>query len=134
MLGFIIGELGFMGWPMSFAVLVALVLTVWSATQLIGSQAIPDLRTKAWVDAIIFWGGFAAVCGALGSLVGIIIAFQRIEAAGEVTGPLVAFGLRVGLIRSSVGLLILLSSALAWFPLQLRWRLLLAKTSADEVR
>ena len=134
MLSIIYGNLGFMKWPMSFAIVAAVILTVWSTKQLMGREAMPDLRTKAWVDAIIFWGGFAAVCGVLGSLVGIIIAIQRIEAAGEVTAPLVAFGFRVSLIRSSMGLLILLLSSLAWFPLQLRWRFLLAGAASEESR
>jgi hypothetical protein len=131
MLRIIVGNMGFMGWPMLFALLVAVILTVWCASQLMGKRAVPGLRTKAWVDAIIFWGGFAGVSGALGGLVGIIIAIQRIEAAGEVTGPLVAYGFRVALIRPSVGLLILLLSGLAWFPLQLRWRLLMAGSSSE---
>ncbi len=133
MLRIIVGNMGFMGWPMSFALFVAVILTVWCGSQLIGKRAVPGLRTKAWVDGIIFWGGFAAVSGALGGLVGIIVAIQRIEAAGEVTGPLVAYGFRVALIRPSVGLLILLFSALAWFPLQLRWRFLLAGSSSEEL-
>ena len=127
------GELGFMRWPMSFALVAAVILTLWSTSQLMGKQAMPNLRTKAWVDAILFWGGFAAVSGVLGSLVGIIVAFQRIEAAGEVTTPLVAFGVRVALTSSSLGLLILLVSALAWFPLQLRWRFLLADSSSEDL-
>jgi len=130
-MGRLFEELGFMRWPMSFSLIAAVLLTLWSARQLFGRGASPDHRTKAWVDAIIFWGGFAAICGLLRSLVGIIIAIQRMEAAGEVTTPLVAFGLRVALSSSSLGLLILLFAALAWFPLQLRWRFLLAASSSD---
>ncbi len=132
-MGGLFAEIGFMRWPMSFSLVAAVLLTLWSARQLIGQRALPDLRTKAWVDAILFWGGFAAVSGVLGNLVGIITAFQRIEAAGEVTTPLVAFGYRVALTSSSLGLLILLFAALAWFPLQLRWRFLLAGSSSEVV-
>lgn len=132
-MGRLFEDLGFMKWPMSFSLIAAVLLTLWSLRQLMGKGALPDLRTKAWVDAIIFWGGFAAVCGLLRSLIGIILAIQRMEAAGEVTTPIVAFGLRVALSSSSLGLLILLFSALAWFPLQLRWRLLLAKSHSEKV-
>lgn len=130
-MGRLFGELGFMRWPMSFSLVVAVLLTLWSARRLMGKRAGPDLRTKALIDAILFWGGFAAVSGVLGSLFGIIRAFQMIEAAGEVTTPLVAFGYRVALSSSSLGLLILLFAALAWFPLQLRWRFLLAGSSPE---
>ena len=61
-------ELGFMRWPMSFSLMAIVLLTLWSVLQLNGPHASPDLRTKAWVDAVLFWGGFAAISGALGSL------------------------------------------------------------------
>ncbi len=133
MLRIIVRNMGFMGWPMLFALIVAVILTLWSASQLIGKRAVPGLRTKAWVDAILFWGGFAAVCGALGGLIGIIIAIQEIEAAGEVTAPWVAYGFRAALLRPSMGLLILLFSLFAWFPLQHRWRFLVAGSSWQEL-
>ena len=128
-MGRLFEELGFMRWPMSFSVIAILLLTLWSARKLIGPRAVPDLRTKAWLDAILFWGGFAAISGVLSGLVGIITALQRIEAAGEVTTALVAFGYRVALSGSSLGLLILWFAALAWFPLQIRWRFLQARSS-----
>lgn len=119
--------LGAMRLPMAFSLLAVLVLTLWSAGQLVKPGAEPDPRLKAWVDAVLFWGGFAAISGLLGSLVGIIVMFQRIEAAGEVVPTIVAGGTKVALLSSSIGLMILGVSALAWFPLQLRWRFLLAK-------
>ncbi len=120
------GDLGFMKWAMLFSLIAVVVLTLWSTLRLVGKSASPDLRTKAWVDAVIFWGGFAAVSGILGSLFGVIVTLQRMEAAGAVTTPLLAFGYRVGLTSSSLGVAILVLAALAWFPLQLRWRFLQA--------
>ena len=77
----------------------------------------------------MFWGGFAAISGVLGSIVGTIIAFQSIEAAGEVSATLIAGGIRVALFNSSFGVLILGFAALLWFVLQFKWRML----QADEV-
>lgn len=77
----------------------------------------------------MFWGGFAAISGVLGSIAGTIIAFQSIEAAGEVSATLIAGGIKVELFGSSFGVLILGFAALLWFVLQFKWRML----QADEV-
>jgi hypothetical protein len=119
--------MGFMRWPLAFSLLAVIVLSVWSATQLFRSGANPDLRTKAWIDAILFWGGFAAIAGALGTLIGIIIAAQSIEAAGEIRTTLVWGGIKVAMLTSAFGLLIMALAALNWFVLQMRWRLLRAE-------
>ena len=57
-------------------------------------------------------------------MVGIIIAAQSIEAAGEVSTTLVWGGIKVALLTSAFGMLIMAFAALLWFGLQLRWRLL----------
>jgi hypothetical protein len=104
-------------------------LSLWSAVRLFRPGATADLPTKAWLDAILFWGGFAVISGVLGTLVGIIIAAQSIEAAGAVRTTLVWGGIKVALLSSAFGVLILALAALIWFVLQLRWRLLVAKAS-----
>ena len=65
----------------------------------------------------------------LESIVGTIIEFQSIEAAGEVFAILIAGGIKVELFGSSFGVLTLGFAALLWFVLQLKWRML----QADEV-
>jgi len=113
-----------MRWPLAFSFCWVVALALWSAVKLFRPNAYADLRTKAWLDAILFWGGFAVICGVLGTLVGIIIAAQAIEAAGEVSTTLVWGGIKVALLTSVFGILILAFAALLWFVLQLRWRLL----------
>jgi len=117
-------SMGFMRWPLLFSLLIVVALGAWSAFKLFRPDADADLRTKAWLDAILFWGGFAVVCGVLGTLVGIVIAAQYIEAAGEVSTTLVWGGIKVALLTSVFGTLILGFASLLWFGLQLRWRLL----------
>ncbi len=127
MLFAIFEDLGVMRFPMVFSLLAVIALILWSASQLAKPGAEPDPRLKAWVDAVLFWGAFAAISGFLGALVGIINMFQSIEMAGAVVPTLVAGGLKVALLSSSLGLVILGVAAIAWFPLQLRWRFLLAR-------
>jgi hypothetical protein len=83
------------------------------------------------VDAILFWGGFALISGVLGTLVGIIIASQAIEAAAEVSTRIIWGGIKISMLSSAFGAMILGFAALLWFVLQLRWRLLLAEESSQ---
>lgn len=122
-------DMGFMFWPLMFSALVVVALTVWSVSQLVGRNASPDVRTKAWIDAILFWGGFAMITGVLGTLLGIIEAARSIEIAGGVQARLAWGGIRVASGTSALGATILAMASLAWFALQLRWRLLTARTS-----
>ena len=125
-MGIIWEAIGFIRWPLTFSLVVVVLMAGWSGIRLFRSDAAPDLRTKAWIDAVLFWGGFALITGVLGTLVGIIIASQAIEAAGDISTPLVWGGIKVALLSSAFGALILGFAALLWFALQLRWRLLRA--------
>jgi hypothetical protein len=117
---------GFIRYPLTLTFLAVFILASWSAVKLFRPGATPNLRSKAWIDAILFWGGFAVITGVLGTLIGIIIAAQYIEAAGAVSTSLVWGGIKVALLSSAIGVLILAFAALLWFALQLRWRFLLA--------
>ncbi len=123
--------IGFIRWPLTFTVLIVALLTLTSGYRLFRPAAWPDLRTKAFVDAILFWGGFAVVTGMLGTLVGIIIAAQAIEAAGAVSTTLVWGGIKVAMLSSLFGTLILIVSSLLWFGFQFRWRVLQAREAED---
>ena len=118
--------LGVIRWPLTFSLLVVVVLALWSLP-LVWRSAMPGRHAKAWIDAILFWGAFAAISGVLGTLIGIIITFQFIELAGEVRATLVAGGIKVALLSAALGTLILAVASLLWFGLQLRWRILIAR-------
>lgn len=119
--------MGFMRWPLAFSLLAVALLALYSGGRLFRPSATADLLTKAWLDAILFWGGFAMIAGVLGTLVGIVLAAQSVEQAGTVSTSLVWGGIKVALLTSVFGALILAISALLWFALQLRWRVLEAK-------
>ena len=126
-MGSIWQQIGFIRWPLTFSVLVLVALVLWTGYRVFGSGARPDARTKVWIDAILFWGGFAAVTGVLGTLLGIIVAAQSIEAAGAVSAALVWGGIKVALLSSALGMLIMIGAGMVWFFFQLRWRLLGAR-------
>lgn len=118
--------LGVIRWPLTFSLLAVVALALWSL-RLVKPGAMPDRHARTWIDAILFWGGFAAVSGVLGTLVGIIIAAQAIEAMDGLPVGLVWGGIKVALLSSALGTLILAFASLLWFGLQLRWRFLIAE-------
>ena len=118
--------IGVMRWPLAFSLLAVVALALWSF-RLVKPDAMPDRHAKTWIDAILFWGGFAVVTGVLSTLVGIIIAAQAIETMGGLSAGLVWGGIKVALLSSALGTLILAVASLLWFGLQLRWRLLIAE-------
>lgn len=122
--------MGFIRYPLGLSVLIVVALTAYSAVRLFRAEATADPMTKTWLDAILFWGGFALVTGVLGTLVGIVVAAQSIEAAGAVSGTLVWGGVKVALYSSVFGILVLAGASLLWFGLQLRWRHLLTEEVA----
>ena len=130
-LAYVWNDLGFIRWPLFFSFMIVIGLALWSAIKLFGPSATPDLHSKAWLDAILFWGGFASISGVLGTLIGFTIATQQVEAAGEVNVTLMWGGIKVAMLSSLFGVLILAFAALLWFVLQLRWRLLVADEVED---
>ena len=119
--------MGFIRWPLAFSLVSVILLAAFSAARLFRPGAVPDFSTKTWVDAILFWGGFSVISGVLGTLIGIIIAAEAVEFAGDVSTSLLWGGIKVSMLSSAFGTLILAFAALLWFVLQLRWRLLLAE-------
>ena len=124
---------GYMMYPLAMTCFVIFVLTSYSTVRLFRPSAWADAKSKVFVDAILFWDGFASVIGMLGTLIGVVIAAQYIEAAGSVSTTMAWGGIKVALLTSAFGILILAGSSLVWFALQLRWRLLDASASQDEL-
>ena len=77
-------QMGFIRWPISFAALMIAALSLYSTAQVYKPGAWANLKTKVFIDGVLFWGGFAVVAGLLGSVLGVIISFQSIEQAGAV--------------------------------------------------
>lgn len=120
---------GVMMYPITFAALVALGLTAWSAWRLWGGEPRVDARVEAAVDGVLFWGGYALLLGFLGTVVGIAVAAHAIEMVGEVHTSLVWGGIRVSLITTIYGAVILGTAALLWFVLRVRCRTLLGRVA-----
>jgi biopolymer transport protein ExbB/TolQ len=114
-----IEQAGFFAWPIIVCAALSFTLAVVSAQRLARGDA-ADARTATGIDGVLFWGGFAAVVGLLGTLGGVAQAAQAIERAGEVSTPLVWAGLRVALHPLLMGLLAFCVALLGWFALRTR--------------
>lgn len=113
---------GYAMWPILVAGLIVLGLSLDSGRKLLRSPGYRREEIRSGIDAILFWGCFAAVVGVLGTVVGIIQMSQAIERAGEVAAALVWSGFGVTLTTTLFGLLVLSAALLLWFALWTRLR------------
>lgn len=111
-------DMGVMRWPISFCLLMVLILAVQAARRM--RSGLPEQRVGArtTIDGGLFWGVYAAVLGVLGTVVGLMVAAQSIEAFGRVEAPLVWGGVKVALSTTVYGLLIFLVASVTWFALR----------------
>lgn len=117
---------GYIMYPLTFCALVVLFLSARAAWRIWGGGSGTPGAVRAQVDGILFWGSYAVVVGFLGTVVGIAVSAQAVEAIGEVHTQLVWAGIKVALIPTIWGLLYFLGAALIWFGLRyaLRKRML----------
>jgi hypothetical protein len=121
-------DMGYIRWPLTFSFFVILALAVVLVPRLFRRGASPAPGTKSWIDAILFWGGFAALTGILGTLIGLAVGAHQLESGLEVDTSMLWGGLKVAVTDSVIGVLILWGSALLWFGLRARWRSLEASS------
>lgn len=108
---------GFFMWLVLGAGLVGLALAVDAGRRLVAGPA-DRSAVRAEIDAVLFWGGFAALLGLIGTLGGVGVMARSIEEAGSVSAALAWSGIRVALVTTVFGLMVLGVSLLAWFGLR----------------
>lgn len=108
---------GFMMWPILLGLVAILVVAARGARSMTSDPHGADARSAA--DAVLFWGGFSALLGLLGTLVGIAQIASAIRAAGGASAGLIWGGIGVTLTTSLFGLLVLLLSLIAWYALRM---------------
>jgi biopolymer transport protein ExbB/TolQ len=64
-------------------------------------------------------GLFTMIVGILGQMIGLFMAFTAIEAAQDISPPILAGGLKVSMITTLTGIVIYLISIVIWFLLDL---------------
>jgi hypothetical protein len=108
-------EGGYMMWVIALAGALVFGFAARAAPAVFGRARTSGVTT--YVDAVLFWGGFALAAGFLGTAVGLYMMSRAAEAAGEVAASLMWGGLRVTMITTQFGLLVFLVALLLWFGL-----------------
>jgi len=116
-------------WILLLITLTVVTLSLRDAIALSTGKGLDRMKSRNGSAAILFWGCIAAVIGFLASLIAMYLSLSIIRQAGLVSPNLAAEGLRVALITTIFGLLILAFSAISWFTL--RWWLHRSLSSAD---
>lgn len=109
---------GFMMWPITFCGIAVVALAGRAMWRMRAGSTEPASTVRAGIDGVLFWGVYASVLGVLGTVVGVTLAAQAVEAAGEVHARLIGGGIKVALLTTIYGMLILLGGALLWFGLR----------------
>lgn len=108
------------GVPMWFVLaagLAGLALAVDAGRKMLGGAVdAPGLRAQ--IDGVLFWGVFAAVLGLIGTLGGVALMARSLEQVSGTPASLIWGGLRVALIPTAFGLVLLALCLLAWYGLR----------------
>jgi len=105
--------------PLMVLAVVILLLVLWNSLVLIARSSIPSSRRRHSIDAVLFWGGFAAVLGFLGQWIGIGRLAQAVAERGIVSPQAVAYGISESLLTPISGMVVFLVAAFLWFFLRL---------------
>ncbi len=112
-------EAGPLIWPIILLTLVIGLLVLWNVLCLLLRRSDIAARRRQSIDAVLFWGGVAAVLGFLGQWIGIHKMTRAIHEAGGVSPPAVAYGISESLLTPVAGMAVLVAAALLWFFLRL---------------
>lgn len=116
----IIQQAGPFGPVMIVLALVVVVLAVRCALRLSGADPVTGPATEQGINAVLFWGGLAALIGLLGQYSGVYVSMDGITRLENPGVGLIAAGIRESMTPAILGLAILIVAAAAWLPLRAR--------------
>lgn len=105
----------YMGGPLFMAI-----VSVWTIVMLVFAVhkiiqiSVQRHYTKLGLDLILLFGSLALVTGILGQAIGLFMAFNAIEAAGDISPALIAGGFKVSMIAPLYGFFAFLFSLIVW--------------------
>jgi len=120
--GSFFGNMGYVVYPITFCALMVAVLAVRAFMRLRDQGNGQPTLVRTTIDGTLFWGAYAAVMGVFGTVLGIVVAAQAVEAVNTIEPALVFGGIKVALTSTIYGVFIFLIAALVWFALRSRHR------------
>jgi uncharacterized membrane protein YjfL (UPF0719 family) len=106
-------------WPIILLCLVIIFLALWNCLLLLVQPHISAAHRRQSINAILFWGGVAAVLGVLGQWMGIHRMTVAVAEKGIVNPQMVAYGISESLLTPVAGMAVLVVAAITWFFLRL---------------
>ena len=115
---FITGGSLFIG-ILTILLVIILAISVYFAALISSGKAAGKKNFWHQLSYIKSVGLFTMITGILGQLIGLLMAFQAIEGANDISPAILAGGLKVSMITTLYGILINLLAFLIWFVLDL---------------
>jgi hypothetical protein len=106
-------------WPIILLTALIGFLVLWNVVFLLIRPAGSVSGRRKSIDAVLFWGGVAAVLGLLGQWMGIHKITKVIYEAKGVSPPMVTYGLSESLWTPLAGMAVLVGAAILWSLLRL---------------
>lgn len=120
---------GFMMWILLLLAILIVGLSIKKLIELFGKNETNPALLERGINAIIFWGAISAILGFFAHFIGIYEAMQAIMKANDISPAIVSMGYAMSLITIISGLFIFMVSAVTWFFLRWRYKVLLTKTN-----
>lgn len=120
--GSFFGNMGYIVYPITFCALMVAVLAVRAFMHVRDQGSGQPTLVRTTIDGTLFWGAYAAILGVFGTVLGIVVAAQAVEAVNAIEPRLVFGGIKVALTSTIYGVFIFLVAALVWFALRSRHR------------
>lgn len=114
-----LSEAGPLIMPIILLTLVIGLLVLWNALCLLFRRDDIPARRRQSIDAVLFWGGVAAMLGFLGQWIGIHNLTRHIHELGVVSPEAVSYGISESLLTPIAGMTVLVAAAFLWFFLRL---------------
>lgn len=112
-------EAGPLIWPIILLTPVIGLLVLWNVIALLVWPKRSTRRRRHSIDAILFWGGVAALVGFLGQWIGFHKMIRAVAEQGIVNPAAVAYGISESLLTPIAGMFVLVTAGLLWFLLRL---------------
>ena len=104
--------------PLALMAVIVVVLSVKQTIDLFVRGDAKPASLARGLDAILFWGAFAAVLGFLGQCYGIYNAMKAIGQAGQFSPSVTAYGFFISFTSTMLGLGVLVVAAFCWYVLR----------------
>ena len=106
-------------WPIILLTIVVCFLFLWNSLFLLLRPESATAGRRKSINAVLFWGGVAAVLGLLGQWMGIHRITKVIYEAEGVSPPMVVYGLAESLWTPLAGMTVLVGAFVLWSLLRL---------------